>query len=153
MFAEQQLVSHSRTLFRRIGYVLQSIRFNLFKGSAPEVDVALEHEARIRELLLESLFVTQGVPNSVRNQLCHALHLIAKVLLYFTIFIIKSLQRDFPKSWPDLLQNLTSLLSSENTETIATVLACYDNLFKKFRIESKSTELWTELKHCLLTVC
>ncbi|KHJ83334.1 Cse1, partial [Oesophagostomum dentatum] len=60
--------------------------------------------------------------------------------------------RDFPDKWPSLVPSLAEQLKVEDLGRLVASLSAMDQLFKKFRYESKSTALWTELKSCLLAV-
>uniref|UniRef100_A0A1I7XCK9 BZIP domain-containing protein n=1 Tax=Heterorhabditis bacteriophora TaxID=37862 RepID=A0A1I7XCK9_HETBA len=53
--------------------------------------------------------------------------------------------------WDGILDPVLRRTAEERISTFEKVPAM-DQLFKKFRIEAKSTVLWTELKNCLLTV-
>lgn len=72
-------------------------------------------------------------------------------LLMFKI-LITCLQKDYPDKWPTLVPSLTSVLTSDRMDLILLVLQTMTELFRKFRHESKSQELWVELKTVLLTV-
>uniref|UniRef100_A0A158PAB9 Cse1 domain-containing protein n=1 Tax=Angiostrongylus cantonensis TaxID=6313 RepID=A0A158PAB9_ANGCA len=61
-------------------------------------------------------------------------------------------KRDFPNRWPSLVPSLVEHLKVDDLNRLVAALSAMDQLFKKFRYESKSTSLWTELKSCLLTV-
>ncbi|KAJ1366068.1 hypothetical protein KIN20_026652 [Parelaphostrongylus tenuis] len=102
---------------------------------APEVDVSAEEEEQIRNSILQAMFLTSG---TLQSQLSHAVHLMAK--------------RDFPSRWPSLVPSLVEHLKVDDLNRLVAALSAMDQLFKKFRYESKSTSLWTELKSCLLTV-
>ncbi|VDM62505.1 unnamed protein product [Angiostrongylus costaricensis] len=104
-------------------------------GEAPEVDLTVEEEEAIRSSVLQGMFLTSG---TVQSQLSHAVHLIAK--------------RDFPTRWPSLVPSLVEHLKVDDLNRLVAALSAMDQLFRKFRYESKSTSLWTELKSCLLTV-
>ncbi|CAJ0597709.1 unnamed protein product [Cylicocyclus nassatus] len=81
------------------------------------------------------MFLIRG---NLQSQLSHAVHLMAK--------------RDFPERWPSLVPALAEQLKVDDLGRLVASLLAMDQLFKKFRYESKSTALWTELKSCLLTV-
>ncbi|PAV73681.1 hypothetical protein WR25_18843 isoform J [Diploscapter pachys] len=104
-------------------------------GPSPEFDVAPEEEDKIRKFVLEAMFACKG---NLQNQLSHALHLIAK--------------RDFPSKWPELVPFLAVHLQSDDLDKLIPTLSAMEQLFKKFKYESKSMDLWSELKSCLLAV-
>lgn len=77
-------------------------------------------------------------PESIQRQLSDAISIIGR--------------EDFPEKWKDLLGNLTSHMKvseSLNLHTVNGVLQTAHSLFKRFRYEFKSQELWTELKFVL----
>ncbi|KAK6019239.1 Cse1 [Ostertagia ostertagi] len=132
------------------GEGLQRFFFNLFApdeavpeirmaaaGETPEVDMTPEEEEQIRQSILQGMFLIRG---TLQGQLSHAVQLMAKV------------QRDFPERWPTLVPSLAEHLKVDDLGRLVAALSAMDQLFKKFRYESKSTALWTELKSCLLTV-
>ncbi|CAD6192832.1 unnamed protein product [Caenorhabditis auriculariae] len=103
-------------------------------GEAADVEISSEDQISIRQELLETIF---RVPEYL-SVLSNALQLIA--------------QADFPAKWPELITYLAKPLESENLDHIMCSLSTMKQIFRKFRYESKSTELWTELKHCLINV-
>ncbi|KAK6057893.1 hypothetical protein COOONC_04549 [Cooperia oncophora] len=104
-------------------------------GETPEVDMSPEEEEQIRQSVLQGMFLIRG---TLQGQLSHAVQLMAK--------------RDFPERWPSLVPSLAEHLKVDDLGRLVAALSAMDQLFKKFRYESKSTALWTELKSCLLTV-
>ncbi|VDP48248.1 unnamed protein product [Heligmosomoides polygyrus] len=94
-----------------------------------------EEEEQVRQSILQGMFLIRG---TLQSQLSHAVQLMAK--------------RDFPDRWPTLVPSLAEHLKVDDLGRLVAALSAMDQLFKKFRYESKSTALWTELKSCLLTV-
>lgn len=85
-------------------------------------------KTNIVELMLKS-------PDSIQRQLSEAISIIGK--------------EDFPDKWKDLLGNLTSHMKVSNEmdlKVVDGVLQTAHSLFKRFRYEFKSNELWAELK-------
>jgi len=88
-------------------------------------------KTNIVELMLKS-------PESIQKQLSDAISIIGR--------------EDFPEKWKELLTNLTSYMKVNdnlNLHHVNGVLQTAHSLFKRFRYEFKSTELWTELKFVL----
>ncbi|TMS34702.1 hypothetical protein L596_002239 [Steinernema carpocapsae] len=56
---------------------------------------------------------------------------------------------DFPSRWQSLVQVLAQNLATQNLDQIIASLELLDDLTKKYRTESKSQELWVELKFVL----
>ncbi|KAJ8748577.1 hypothetical protein K2173_003478 [Erythroxylum novogranatense] len=75
----------------------------------------------------------------IQSQLSESLSLIGKY--------------DFPKSWPSLLpelvSNLRSASESNNYASINGILGTANSIFKKFRYQYKSNDLFIDLKYCL----
>uniref|UniRef100_A0A1I7U5Y5 Exportin-2 n=1 Tax=Caenorhabditis tropicalis TaxID=1561998 RepID=A0A1I7U5Y5_9PELO len=103
-------------------------------GPAPEVEMSQEEEEQFRSLLLEAMFNTKS---NVQEILSNALYLIA--------------QRDFPEKWPELVPYLSKFLTGSDLNHLVASLTSMEQIFRKFRYESKSTELWKELLKCLLS--
>lgn len=59
-------------------------------------------------------------------------------------------RHDFPKSWPGLLPELVLTLRQANDySSINGILGTANSIFKKFRYQYKSNELFIDLKYCL----
>ncbi|PIC55057.1 hypothetical protein B9Z55_000493 [Caenorhabditis nigoni] len=101
-------------------------------GPAPEVEMSQEDEEQFRNMLLEAMFNTKA---NIQDILSNALYLIA--------------QRDFPEKWPELVPYLSRFLSGDDLNHLIASLTSMDQIFRKFRYSSKSTELWRELLKCL----
>uniref|UniRef100_A0A8C0NMF8 Exportin-2 n=1 Tax=Canis lupus familiaris TaxID=9615 RepID=A0A8C0NMF8_CANLF len=55
-------------------------------------------------------------------------------------------REDFPQKWPDLLTEMVNRFQSGDFHVINGVLRTAHSLFKRYRHEFKSNELWTEIK-------
>ncbi|CAK9136910.1 unnamed protein product [Ilex paraguariensis] len=96
-----------------------------------------DHEkSQIRSLIVSLML--QSSPR-IQSQLSEALAVIGK--------------HDFPKSWPTLLPELVSSLSTvseaNDYASVNGILATVNSLFKKFRYQFKSNDLLLDLKYCL----
>ncbi|CAJ0937444.1 unnamed protein product, partial [Mesorhabditis belari] len=98
-----------------------------------EQELPETEQKTIRTAALQAMLASQG---NIRSQLSHTVYLMAK--------------KDFPERWPDLVSSLAVLLTQDDFDKIVATLSTLDQLFEKYRHESKSTELWTELKICLI---
>ncbi|XP_050045911.2 exportin-2 [Dermacentor andersoni] len=58
-------------------------------------------------------------------------------------------REDFPARWPNLLPEMITHFQSGEFHIINGVLRTAHSLFKRYRYEFKSQELWTEIKHVL----
>ena len=58
-------------------------------------------------------------------------------------------REDFPSKWPDLMQEMVTKFESGDFHIINGVLRTAHSLFKRYRHEFKSQELWTEIKFVL----
>lgn len=87
---------------------------------------------------IKGLIVTimlQSTPK-IQSQLSEALSVIGK--------------HDFPKSWPALLPDLVNALKGVNDYvSINGILGTANSIFKKFRYEYKTNDLFLDLKYCL----
>ncbi|CAI0469640.1 unnamed protein product [Linum tenue] len=90
---------------------------------------------------IKTLIVSLMLSSSprIQSQLSEALSLIGK--------------HDFPKTWPSLLpeliQSLQAASQSNNYATINGILGTANSIFKKFRYQYKSNDLFIDLKYCL----
>jgi len=88
-------------------------------------------KTNIVELMLKS-------PESIQKQLSDAISIIGR--------------EDFPDKWKDLIENLTAHMKVDanlNLRTVNGVLQTAHSLFKRFRYEFKSQNLWLELAFVL----
>jgi exportin-2 (importin alpha re-exporter) len=82
----------------------------------------------IIELMLTS-------PEKIQRQLSDAISLISV--------------EDFPDKWPDLLVGMVERMKSGNFHMINGVLRTAHSIFKRYRHEFQSNELWKEIKYVL----
>ncbi|XP_010013451.1 PREDICTED: exportin-2 isoform X2 [Nestor notabilis] len=82
-------------------------------------------KANIVPLMLSS-------PEQIQKQLSDAISIIGR--------------EDFPQKWPDLLTEMVNRFQSGDFYVINGVLRTAHSLFKRYRHEFKSNELWTEIK-------
>uniref|UniRef100_A0A6I8MZ53 Exportin-2 n=1 Tax=Ornithorhynchus anatinus TaxID=9258 RepID=A0A6I8MZ53_ORNAN len=82
-------------------------------------------KANIVHLMLSS-------PEQIQKQLSDAISIIGR--------------EDFPQKWPDLLTEMVNRFRSGDFHVINGVLRTAHSLFKRYRHEFKSNELWTEIK-------
>uniref|UniRef100_A0A8B9EJW7 Exportin-2 n=1 Tax=Anser cygnoides TaxID=8845 RepID=A0A8B9EJW7_ANSCY len=82
-------------------------------------------KANIVPLMLSS-------PEQIQKQLSDAISIIGR--------------EDFPQKWPDLLTEMVNRFQSGDFHVINGVLRTAHSLFKRYRHEFKSNELWTEIK-------
>ncbi|KAM3923511.1 exportin-2 isoform 1-T3 [Leptodactylus fuscus] len=87
-------------------------------------------KANIVNLMLSS-------PEQIQKQLSDAISIIGR--------------EDFPQKWPDLLTEMVNRFQSGDFHVINGVLHTAHSLFKRYRHEFKSSELWTEIKLVLDT--
>lgn len=83
--------------------------------------------------LIVTLMLTS--PESIQKQLSDAISIIGKT--------------DFPLKWPELITQMVEKFSTGDFNVINGVLRTGHSLFKKYRYEFKSNELWTEIKYVL----
>uniref|UniRef100_A0A2K6AA01 Chromosome segregation 1 like n=1 Tax=Mandrillus leucophaeus TaxID=9568 RepID=A0A2K6AA01_MANLE len=103
---------------------------NTFKKKIDEPNKICEADrvaikANIVHLMLSS-------PEQIQKQLSDAISIIGR--------------EDFPQKWPDLLTEMVNRFQSGDFHVINGVLRTAHSLFKRYRHEFKSNELWTEIK-------
>lgn len=77
-----------------------------------------------------------STPPKIQSQLSEALAIMS--------------QHDFPRKWQTLLPELVKSLATANDYTVINgILQTANSIFKRFRYEFKSNELFTDLKYCL----
>lgn len=74
-------------------------------------------------------------PEMIQKQLSDAISIIGKT--------------DFPMKWPELITQMVEKFATGNFNVINGILRTAHSLFKKYRYEFKSNELWTEIKYVL----
>ncbi|CAL8069631.1 unnamed protein product [Orchesella dallaii] len=74
-------------------------------------------------------------PENIQRQLSDAVSVIGR--------------EDFPKLWPDLLKELIEKFNCDDFHIINGVLQTAHSLFKRYRFELKSEDLWREIKFVL----
>ncbi|XP_046365033.2 exportin-2-like [Haliotis rufescens] len=74
-------------------------------------------------------------PEQIQKQLSDAISIIGR--------------EDFPDKWPDLISEMVSKFQTGDFHVINGVLRTAHSLFKRYRHEFKSQELWTEIKFVL----
>uniref|UniRef100_A0A672MEB4 Exportin-2 n=1 Tax=Sinocyclocheilus grahami TaxID=75366 RepID=A0A672MEB4_SINGR len=87
-------------------------------------------KANIVNLMLSS-------PEQIQKQLSDAISIIGR--------------EDFPQKWPDLLSEMVTRFQSGDFHVINGILRTAHSLFKRYRHEFKSNELWSEIKLVLDT--
>uniref|UniRef100_A0A1I8AX63 Importin N-terminal domain-containing protein n=1 Tax=Steinernema glaseri TaxID=37863 RepID=A0A1I8AX63_9BILA len=97
-----------------------------------DATISDEERVQIREESLRLMFALSG---NLRKQLVTIVCEIGK--------------SDFPSKWPALVEVLSANLATQNLDQIIASLDLLDDLSKKYRTESKSQELWVELKFVL----
>ncbi|XP_060521599.1 exportin-2 [Cylas formicarius] len=83
--------------------------------------------------LIVTLMLTS--PESIQKQLSDAISIIGKT--------------DFPMKWPELITQMVEKFATGDFNVINGVLRTAHSLFKKYRYEFKSNELWLEIKYVL----
>ncbi|BES95153.1 CAS/CSE protein, C-terminus [Nesidiocoris tenuis] len=91
-----------------------------------------EDREQIKELIVNIMLVS---PPAVQKQLSDAINIIGK--------------SDFPRKWPNLLSNMISKFQTGDFHVINGVLHTAHSIFKRYRYEFKSQELWEEIKFVL----
>ena len=94
-----------------------------------------ENDRQSIRSLIVNLMLTS--PEKVQRQLSHAISVIGK--------------HDFPQKWPNLLEELIQRMNSSQGDfrIINGVLQTAHSLFKKYRHQFKTQELWAEIKFVL----
>jgi exportin-2 (importin alpha re-exporter) len=83
--------------------------------------------------LIVSLMLSS--PEAIQKQLSDAISIIGKT--------------DFPLKWPELITQMVEKFATGDFHVINGVLQTAHSLFKKYRYEFKSNELWLEIKYVL----
>lgn len=91
--------------------------------------ITQEDRDRIKVLIIDLMLKS---PPQLQNQLSDAVSMIGR--------------EDFPRKWPDLLPEMVTKFNSGDFHIINGVLKTAHSLFKRYRHEFKSQELWEEIK-------
>ncbi|XP_029650427.1 exportin-2 [Octopus sinensis] len=86
----------------------------------------------IKQVIVDLMLKT---PEQIQNQLSDAISIIGR--------------EDFPDKWPDLIREMVEHLVSRDFHIVNGILRTAHSLFKRYRHEFKSQELWTEIKFVL----
>lgn len=96
------------------------------EGTLPSLEE--DDRVMIKSCIVDSL---TKVPSSIQKQLEEAVTVIASI--------------DFPDAWPDLIQQLIQHLDVNNLDNNIAILQTIHHLFKRYRTEFRSDELYTEI--------
>lgn len=102
-------------------------RWRIIEGELNKISE--EDRGLIKKQIIDLML---SVPEQLQRQLSDAISMIGR--------------EDFPYQWPDLMQQMTSKFGTGNLPVINGVLRTAHSLFKRYRHEFKSNELWTEIK-------
>ncbi|CAB3368472.1 Hypothetical predicted protein [Cloeon dipterum] len=91
-----------------------------------------DDRSRVKAFIVDLML---GSPLNIQKQLSDAISIIGKF--------------DFPKKWTDLLSKLTTKCETGDFNIINGVMHTAHSLFKRYRYEFKSQELWMEIKMVL----
>lgn len=102
-----------------------------------------DQQDRIHEsdrVAIKNLIVTLMLssPESIQKQLSDAISIIGKT--------------DFPLKWPELISQMVEKFATGDFHVINGVLRTAHSLFKKYRYEFASNQLWTEIKYVLMHI-
>ncbi|GAB1609148.1 exportin-2 [Argonauta hians] len=86
----------------------------------------------IKQIIVNLMLKT---PEQIQNQLSDAISIIGR--------------EDFPDKWPGLIGEMVEHLFSQDFHVVNGILRTAHSLFKRYRHEFKSQELWTEIKFVL----
>ncbi|XP_073388000.1 exportin-2 [Physcomitrium patens] len=115
-----------------------------FRWATPDADdpspvVAIQdpEKEQIKGAIVKLMLST---PPKIQSQLSEALAIMS--------------QHDYPRKWQSLLPELVNSLSTASDYTVINgILQTANSIFKRFRYEFKSNELYTDLKYCLDGFC
>ncbi|XP_054273914.1 exportin-2 [Macrosteles quadrilineatus] len=88
-----------------------------------------EDREAVKQNIVNMMLVS---PEAIQKQLSDAVSIIGK--------------SDFPEKWPNLITEMVEKFASEDFHIINGVLHTAHSLFKRYRFEFKSQQLWTEIK-------
>jgi len=91
--------------------------------------IPADDRLRIKTMIVDLMI---SMPEQIQRQLSDSISIIGR--------------EDFPKAWPDLLKHMISKIGSGDFNVINGILRTAHSLFKRYRHEFKSQELWSEIK-------
>merc|ERR1719419_486210 len=111
-----------------------SITFkNVVKGCW-ETDEKISPQDR-QQVKVHIVKLMLNTPENIQRQLSEAIAMIGRV--------------DFHEKWLELLPEINSIIQSDDFSKTNGCLRTVHSLFKRYRFEIKSNELWTEIKYVL----
>lgn len=105
---------------------------NLFQVEDEPDKVHASDRESVKGLILHLMLTS---PEAIQKQLSDATAIIGK--------------HDFPDKWPSLITDMVAKFSSGDFHVMNGVLHFAHSLFKRYRHEFKSQQLWTEIKFVL----
>jgi len=105
---------------------------NFVKRNWRVVDVdkiSAEDRLKIKTMIVDLMI---SMPEQIQRQLSDSISIIGR--------------EDFPKLWPQLLKDMITKVGSGDFHVINGILRTAHSLFKRYRHEFKSQELWSEIK-------
>lgn len=101
--------------------------------TTPDVNKINEQDRLAIKSSIIELMLTS--PEQIQRQLSDAISIISK--------------EDFPDKWPNLLSGMVENLASGDFHLINGVLRTAHSIFKRYRHEFQSNQLWKEIKYVL----
>ena len=101
--------------------------------TTPDVNKISEQDRLTIKATIIELMLTS--PEQIQRQLSDAISIISK--------------EDFPDKWPNLLSGMVEKLGSGDFHLINGVLQTAHSIFKRYRHEFQSNQLWKEIKYVL----
>lgn len=110
---------------------------NFIKKNWPESEqepskISSQIAAELKRQIVDVMLMS---PSNIRVQLSQAISEIAK--------------HDFPERWPDLLSQLLARMSPQNFDVNNGILHTAHSVFKRYKHEFRSDELFLEIKYVL----
>jgi len=91
--------------------------------------IPADDRLRIKTMIVDLMI---SMPEQIQRQLSDSISIIGR--------------EDFPKAWPDLLKHMITKIAGGDFHVINGILRTAHSLFKRYRHEFKSQELWSEIK-------
>jgi len=91
--------------------------------------IPADDRIKIKTMIVDLMI---SMPEQIQRQLSDSISIIGR--------------EDFPKAWPDLLKHMITKIASGDFHVINGILRTAHSLFRRYRHEFKSQELWSEIK-------